>query len=180
MRVILVCLTFGAAANAHAETRSNVTLGLDVGVATITDSYLAGITDTIMPEYRGHVGYEHWTGVQLEMMVSYVSWDHGAPYCHVCDKETVFSVLGGIRYTLPVWLVRPWVEAAIGVGHNWTTAPHSLLGGGIDVVLSLDGQSIALGIRADKNWFPYTHDRDGGPTDDDWVFLGAGLTIHLD
>lgn len=178
MRVLIVCLTLGAAATARAETRSSVTLGLDVGVATITDSYLAGIADTVSLEYRGHVGYEHWSGFQTELILSYASWDHGGPDCDFCkEKETVISVLGGIRYTLPLWLVRPWVEAAGGAGHNWKTAPRFLLGGGVDVLLR--EQSIAVGVRADMNWFPYTSDRDGGPTDDDWVFVGAGLTFRL-
>jgi len=29
------------------------------------------------------------------------------------------------------------------------------------------------------NWLPYTTDRDGGPTDDDWVFIGAGIVVHV-
>jgi hypothetical protein len=178
LRAFIVALLLSVASFARAETKPNLTLGLDIGVAVITDAYLAGISNTVSGEYRGHIGYEHWTGFQVEMILSYASWAHGAPYCTVCKDETVYSVLGGVRYTLPLWRVQPWAEAAIGFGHNWKTAPHSLIGGGIDVLVH--EQSIALSVRADVNWFPYTRDRDGGPTDDDWVFMGAGIVIHVD
>jgi hypothetical protein len=180
VRGYFICLmALSVPAVAHAQTKSYVTLGLDAGAATITDAYLAGISDTVSYELRGRIGYDS-AGFQPEMIFSYASWNHDAANCGViCSKdETLYSLMGGVRYTLPLWFIQPFAEAAFGVGHNWKTDLRYLVGGGIDVLVH--ERSIALGIHADMNWFPYTTDRAGGPTDDDWVFLGAGLTIHLE
>ena len=174
-------LTLLGAGIARGETKQNLTLGLDAGAGIITDSYLAGISNTVGNEYRGHVGYEHWTGFQAEMIFSYANWSRGTTYCYVqrvCGETSAYAVLGGLRYTLPFWIIRSWVEAAIGVGHTeGMNGPRSSIGGGIDFLVY--EQSIAIGVRADMNYLPYTHDRDGGPTDDDWVFIGAGVLFHV-
>ena len=116
---------------AHAQTKSNLTLGLDGGAAIISDGYLADVSSTVSYELRGHLGYEHWTGFQGEVIVSYASWTHNE--CTFMKEETVYSMLGGVRYTFPLRLIRPFAEAAVGFGHNWKTAPRYLVGGGIEV-----------------------------------------------